>query len=127
MHTWHDASSQVAAKKLDRRLAGLGAAPLLERGLGDDQHPSGYEAELDRWLPKLWAALRAANPLPLGTPVVRAGWHTVTAVGCVRGFLETNSTPAATLRLLPPSIAVFSAALCVRCMTACSMQTLNPI
>jgi hypothetical protein len=28
---------QSAAKKLDRRLATLGAAPLLERGLGDDQ------------------------------------------------------------------------------------------
>lgn len=28
---------QVAAKKLDRRLEALGAAPLLERGLGDDQ------------------------------------------------------------------------------------------
>ncbi len=28
---------QVAAKKLDRRLAALGAIPLLERGLGDDQ------------------------------------------------------------------------------------------
>jgi hypothetical protein len=28
---------QVAAKKLDRRLAALGAVPLLERGLGDDQ------------------------------------------------------------------------------------------
>lgn len=28
---------QVAAKKLDRRLATLGANPLLERGLGDDQ------------------------------------------------------------------------------------------
>jgi sulfite reductase alpha subunit-like flavoprotein len=29
--------SQVAAKKLDRRLAALGATALLERGLGDDQ------------------------------------------------------------------------------------------
>ncbi len=28
---------QVVAKKLDRRLEGLGAAPLVERGLGDDQ------------------------------------------------------------------------------------------
>lgn len=28
---------QVAAKKLDRRLAALGAVQLLERGLGDDQ------------------------------------------------------------------------------------------
>lgn len=32
---------QVAAKKLDRRLLDLGASPLLPRGLGDDQHPSG--------------------------------------------------------------------------------------
>jgi len=32
---------QVAAKKLDRRLLDLGALPLLPRGLGDDQHPSG--------------------------------------------------------------------------------------
>lgn len=30
-------SLQVAAKKLDRRLQALGAAALLERGLGDDQ------------------------------------------------------------------------------------------
>lgn len=30
-------AAQSVAKKLDRRLAALGAAPLLERGLGDDQ------------------------------------------------------------------------------------------
>lgn len=33
---------QFAAKKLDRRLLHLGAEPVLEIGLGDDQHPSGY-------------------------------------------------------------------------------------
>ncbi|KAL5974498.1 multidrug-resistance type transporter [Asimina triloba] len=32
-----------AAKKLDKRLADLGASPIIERGLGDDQHPSGYK------------------------------------------------------------------------------------
>ncbi|GLC34942.1 hypothetical protein PLESTM_000256800 [Pleodorina starrii] len=56
----------VVAKKLDRRLEGLGARPLLERGLGDDQHPNGYEAALDPWLTRLWAAMRAACPLPQG-------------------------------------------------------------
>lgn len=31
------------AKKLDRRLSDLGATAVIERGLGDDQHPSGYD------------------------------------------------------------------------------------
>ncbi|GFR48013.1 hypothetical protein Agub_g9842 [Astrephomene gubernaculifera] len=56
----------VVAKKLDKRLAGLGARVLLERGLGDDQHPNGYEAALDPWLARLWPALRALAPLPEG-------------------------------------------------------------
>ena len=64
----------MAAKKLSRRLCGLGAVPLLlqggEPGLGDDQHPSGYEAALDRWLPQVWARLRAAHPLPPGVKQV---------------------------------------------------------
>lgn len=34
---------QFAAKKLDKRLADLGAVPIVEKGLGDDQHPSGYD------------------------------------------------------------------------------------
>lgn len=33
---------QFVAKKLDKRLSTLGATPIIERGLGDDQHPSGY-------------------------------------------------------------------------------------
>lgn len=33
---------QFVAKKLDKRLLDLGATPIIERGLGDDQHPSGY-------------------------------------------------------------------------------------
>lgn len=32
---------QFVAKKLDKRLSDLGATALIERGLGDDQHPSG--------------------------------------------------------------------------------------
>lgn len=56
----------VVAKKLTRRLAALGAQAMVEQGLGDDQHPHGYEAALDPWLAALWAAVRAAHPLPPG-------------------------------------------------------------
>ncbi|KAK9091821.1 hypothetical protein Syun_026732 [Stephania yunnanensis] len=51
-----------AAKKLDKRLLDLGAKPIIERCLGDDQHPSGYEAALDPWLSSLWSALNQVNP-----------------------------------------------------------------
>ncbi|XP_050262835.1 NADPH-dependent diflavin oxidoreductase 1-like [Quercus robur] len=30
------------SKKLDKRLSDLGAMAIVEKGLGDDQHPSGY-------------------------------------------------------------------------------------
>ncbi|CAN1235457.1 NADPH-dependent diflavin oxidoreductase 1, partial [Linum perenne] len=33
---------KFVGKKLDRRLYDLGASAIVERGLGDDQHPSGY-------------------------------------------------------------------------------------
>ncbi|KAL0028461.1 hypothetical protein WJX77_008059 [Trebouxia sp. C0004] len=56
----------TVAKKLDRRLTALGASVICERGLGDDQHPNGYEAALDPWLQKLWSQLRAKHPLQLG-------------------------------------------------------------
>ncbi|KAL8104623.1 hypothetical protein AgCh_028735 [Apium graveolens] len=32
---------QFVAKKLDNRVSDLGAVAIIERGLGDDQHPSG--------------------------------------------------------------------------------------
>ncbi|XP_027079113.2 NADPH-dependent diflavin oxidoreductase 1-like isoform X2 [Coffea arabica] len=54
------------AKKLDKRLLDLGARSLIERGLGDDQHPSGYEGALDPWMSKLWKTLynKAPNLFP---------------------------------------------------------------
>lgn len=48
----------IVAKKLDKRLSDLGAHPIIERGLGDDQHRSGYEAALDPWLALLWTTLK---------------------------------------------------------------------
>lgn len=51
------------AKKLDKRLSDLGARAILERGLGDDQHHSGYEAALDPWMLSLWSSLSDTNPM----------------------------------------------------------------
>jgi sulfite reductase alpha subunit-like flavoprotein len=53
----------VMAKKVFRRLQGLGANMVAPLGLGDDQHRSGYEAGLDAWLPVLWEALSKQFPL----------------------------------------------------------------
>ncbi|XP_057491551.1 NADPH-dependent diflavin oxidoreductase 1 isoform X1 [Actinidia eriantha] len=50
------------AKKLDKRLSGLGATAIIERGLGDDQHPSGYEGALDLWMSSLWNMVYEQNP-----------------------------------------------------------------
>lgn len=56
---------QVSAKKLARRLQALGGQPFHDTGLGDDQHPSGYEAALDIWVTTMWeAARKLAGPLP---------------------------------------------------------------
>lgn len=66
----------TVAKKLDRRLVALGATPVCERGLGDDQHPNGYEAALDPWLRNLWTNLRRHSPLPQGlTEVHNMQYH----------------------------------------------------
>lgn len=56
------------AKKLDKRLLDLGATSIIERGLGDDQHRSGYEGALDPWMSSLWKMLYQKNPklLPNG-------------------------------------------------------------
>ncbi|XP_059645698.1 NADPH-dependent diflavin oxidoreductase 1 isoform X2 [Cornus florida] len=45
---------------------------IIERGLGDDQHPSGYEGALDPWMSSLWKMLHQKNPLffPKGTDVL---------------------------------------------------------
>ncbi|KAH9691145.1 NADPH-dependent diflavin oxidoreductase 1 [Citrus sinensis] len=50
------------AKKLDNRLLDLGATAVVERGLGDDQHPSGYEGALDPWMRSLWRRLHQIDP-----------------------------------------------------------------
>ncbi|KAG7531568.1 Ferredoxin-NADP reductase (FNR) nucleotide-binding domain [Arabidopsis suecica] len=50
------------AKKLDKRLSDLGATSIIEKGLGDDQHPSGYEGTLDPWMLSLWSTLYQINP-----------------------------------------------------------------
>ena len=49
----------AVAKKLERRLAQLGARRLVATGLGDDQHPLGYEGARGEWVRRLLQALKA--------------------------------------------------------------------
>ncbi|OVA01425.1 Flavodoxin [Macleaya cordata] len=68
-----------AAKKLDKRLTDLGAKRIIEKGLGDDQHPSGYEGAFDPWLSSLWSVLNQINPtiFPRGTGVMDPDMRTL--------------------------------------------------
>ncbi len=63
----------MVGKRLFRRLAQLGATPLLDRGDGDDQHPLGLDGALDPWLDALWRALDERWPMPASFDVVPAG------------------------------------------------------
>jgi sulfite reductase alpha subunit-like flavoprotein len=54
----------VVAKKLGKRLEALGGQQIVELGLGDDQHPIGFEAALDPWLTGLWRSLHGKHLLP---------------------------------------------------------------
>ncbi|KAJ9585199.1 hypothetical protein L9F63_003002, partial [Diploptera punctata] len=54
------------AKKLNRRLLQLGGQPLIEIGLGDDQHDLGSDAVVDPWISNLCAKLCNLYPLPAG-------------------------------------------------------------
>nr|XP_048327531.1 NADPH-dependent diflavin oxidoreductase 1 isoform X2 [Ziziphus jujuba var. spinosa] len=90
------------AKKLDRRLSDLGATAIVERALGDDQHPSGYEAALDPWMTSLWNMLNKVNPnlfpngpgflisyeKSIGQPKIQITYHTIDKEG---SEFSTNS------------------------------------
>ncbi|KAA1467026.1 riboflavin synthase domain-like protein [Dentipellis sp. KUC8613] len=57
------------AKRLSRRLAGLGAVELCPRGEADDQHPLGLDGVVDPWIKKLLDELLHLYPLPLGSQI----------------------------------------------------------
>ncbi len=63
------AKFNAAARKVAARMAQLGAAAVVERGLGDDRSARGMAGDLDVWRGQLWAALDAAFPLPPGVAV----------------------------------------------------------
>jgi len=62
----HYQKYNAMAKKLFKRLESLGARPVTELGLGDDQHPVGYDAGLDPWLVGLWRVCRVSGGFPWG-------------------------------------------------------------
>lgn len=60
------AKYNAVARRLDTRLKQVGGTCLLERGLGDDQHPVGYQGALNPWLVELMKILVNRFPLPEG-------------------------------------------------------------
>jgi sulfite reductase alpha subunit-like flavoprotein len=54
----------AVARRLHQLLMNLGAHPLVERGLGDDQAPGGPNEALEPWLTQLWVFLRHMYSLP---------------------------------------------------------------
>lgn len=55
-----------AAKKLHKRLLQLGAKPILDPALGDDQHDMGLDAAINPWLENFWPIILQMFPLPEG-------------------------------------------------------------
>ena len=53
----------VVARKLWVRMKQLGGRSFLDKGLGDDIHDFGYEAEYHPWCEQLWKALEAFYPV----------------------------------------------------------------
>jgi len=56
------AKFNVVAKKLHRRLLGLGAEALFKLGLADDQHEWGAESVVDSWIVNMWTHLLRLYP-----------------------------------------------------------------
>ena len=46
------------ARRIYQRLLDLGAVSIFKRGLGDDQHPYGYEGGWEEWRAELWPTMR---------------------------------------------------------------------
>lgn len=47
----------AVARRLYQRVLNLGGTSICSRGLGDDQHPLGYDGALEPWLRDLWTSL----------------------------------------------------------------------
>ncbi|KAM1015729.1 hypothetical protein TB2_045357 [Malus domestica] len=98
---------------LDRRLLDLGATPIVERGLGDDQHP--YEAALDPWMASLWNMWNKIDPnyfpngpdffIPyenfMAKPKIRILYHDIdkvdSQVSSKSGNLAVHSSPLSSI------------------------------
>lgn len=85
------------AKDLHARLLTLGATPLVECGLGDDQDPDAYQTAYGEWEPKLWQKLGVDNveglpeePAPLTNEDMKA------ASNFLRGTIEEGLADAST-------------------------------
>eukprot|EP00743_Colponemidia_sp_Colp-15_P009001 GILK01009822.1.p1 GENE.GILK01009822.1~~GILK01009822.1.p1 ORF type:complete len:649 (-),score=122.51 GILK01009822.1:47-1993(-) len=100
------AKFNVTARKLHQRLLQLGATSFYRRGLGDEQHELGIEAEFDPWLEGLIESLLNRFPLPnhlsvLPDDALPPPRFTVT-------FLPNGSTPVDSMAHLPTPVTAYT-------------------
>ena len=60
----------AVARRLHQRLLNLGGRAIVDRGLGDDQHPLGYDGDLNPWLLNFWTETLGHFPLPPGKEII---------------------------------------------------------
>ncbi|KAF0922621.1 hypothetical protein E2562_001030, partial [Oryza meyeriana var. granulata] len=84
------------AKQLNQRFSDLGAKRILEKGLGDDQYPAGYDIALDPWLKSLWKTLNRTNPslLPRISDIIH---HNLNVLGDAKVKIIYYSGPQDTI------------------------------
>ena len=101
-HYWPKAEQRIfynkASADLDAALHAVGAQPLVERGLGDDQDVGGFSAGWKRWTPALWAALGCAVTAKEDDSAgkVRGAEDVKTTSGFLRGTIAQGLTDVTT-------------------------------
>ncbi|CAE6428908.1 unnamed protein product [Rhizoctonia solani] len=90
-----------AAKRLQRRLLGLGGYELCERGEADDQHPQGSDGVIDPWIVTLFYKINERYPLPLGLSALPDADLYTPAITITPWINEVTSQPSDILRQTP--------------------------
>ncbi|KAJ7650639.1 riboflavin synthase domain-like protein [Roridomyces roridus] len=84
------------AKKLSRRLVGLGATEFCNRGEGDDQHPMGVDGALESWMGAILESLLQTYPLPDGLEMMPA-----TVIPPARASIVQDSSSSTSITKMP--------------------------
>ncbi|CAE6516267.1 unnamed protein product [Rhizoctonia solani] len=93
-----------AAKRLQRRLIGLGGYELCERGEADDQHPQGSDGVIDPWIATLFHKINERYPLPTGLSVLPDEDLYAPMIQITPWINEKSPTPSSIIQQPPPQL-----------------------